>query len=82
MRDKAVNRDAWAMFGGMSPKEVQASARKVTEIPNDEIREAVKAAGSSEELAQLLIARKRDIARKVGVLAKEGPGGFVVLGRE
>jgi phage-related protein (TIGR01555 family) len=88
--DSGMNPDTAALFGGMTKDEKIASAKQVTEIPNNAIREVVAAGGMDEEMANTLIARKNDIAAQVGLtpagdtnpeweaLHPRGPGGKFV----
>jgi len=87
LRDPKLNPDAAALFGDMSEADMTASAARVADIPNNAIRDVVKAAGESEELANTLIARKNSIAQKFDLwpagdtnpeweaLHPRGPGG-------
>ena len=71
MRDKAINPDNAKLFGSISTEDLRASADKVTNIPDDKIREAVHAHGYDDDLADKLIARKKDISKQVGSMAKD-----------
>jgi hypothetical protein len=64
MRDPAKSHDAAKLFGKMSDAEMKASAKRVTSIPDAAIRKAV---GDDEELADTLIARKKDLADRFGL---------------
>ena len=64
MRDKGKNPDAAALFGSMSKDELRASVERVSTISDEKIRAAV---GDDKQLADILIARKKDLASKVGL---------------
>lgn len=63
LRDKNMNPDNAKLFGSMSDADLKSSVERVTSIPNDKIREAV---GDDKELADTLIARKNDMAKRFG----------------
>jgi 8-oxo-dGTP pyrophosphatase MutT (NUDIX family) len=68
MRDKGMSPDAAKLFAPMKESELKASVERVTSIPDDKIRETV---GDDAELADTLIARKRDLAKRVGIAMDE-----------
>lgn len=68
LRDKKMNPDAAGLFGKMSPEEIKASVEQVASIPDAKIRAVV---GNDKELADRLIARKKDLASRVGIIAKD-----------
>lgn len=72
MRDPHIAPDASKIFGGMTPAELQKSALNVTSIPDDEIRDVVHELGGKPELADKLIARKRNIAERAKTFGEEG----------
>lgn len=67
MRDPKMSPDAARLYGKMSEDDLYEAAQRVTSIPDDKIR---KAAGD-EKLAETLIARKGDIAKRFGLLAQD-----------
>lgn len=71
LRDPKRNVQNANFFGDMTAEQMKKSAEKVTRIPNAAIVEAVKANGMGEDMAKRLIARKRDIAAKVGLQAAD-----------
>lgn len=71
LRDPSISPDAAKVFGKMTPAQLKESAQRVTSIPDDAIRAEVKAAGEGEELADKIIARKRDIAKRFGLAQDE-----------
>jgi uncharacterized protein len=70
MRDPSKSYDAAKLFGKMNEDDLTASAKRVTSIPDEAIR---KAAGD-DELAEVLIARKNDVAKRFGLLAHDEAG--------
>lgn len=68
MRDKSMSPDAARLYGKMSEDDLRASAERVTSIPDNAIREAA----GDDELADTLIARKKDIAQRYGLIAQDG----------
>lgn len=64
MRNKGMSPDAARLFTPMTESELKASVEKVTSIPDGKIRAAV---GKDTELADRLIARKKDLASRVGL---------------
>ncbi len=75
LRDKKMNPDAAGLFGSMSDTEMKSSVERVTSIPDEAIRKAV---GSDTELADTLIARKRDMAKRFGMAHDEAPDELVL----
>lgn len=71
MRDPKIAPDASKVFGSMTPEQLKESAEKVTGIRDGAIRAAVKAGGEGEEMADRLIARKHDIAKRFGLATDE-----------
>lgn len=71
MRDPKMSPDAARVFGKMTPDQIKASVERVAAIPDAAIRENVQKAGVSEAMADRLIARKRDLAKSVGVQAAD-----------
>jgi 8-oxo-dGTP pyrophosphatase MutT (NUDIX family) len=69
LRDKGMNPDAAKLFAPMTEAELSASVERVSKIPDAKIREAV---GDDKELADRLIARKKNLATRVGVKAMDG----------
>lgn len=74
LRDPS-NRQAHRIFGDMSPEALRESARRVAAVPDDAIRRVVEESGpgspeAKKALADLLIARKADIAKRAGLDAR------------
>jgi len=69
LRDKNMNPQNAKLFGGMTDEQLKKSAKRVTDIPNDAIRETVHNMGGDDAMADKLIARKKDIAKKADVIA-------------
>lgn len=67
MRDPKISHDGSKVFGPMTPAQIKASAKHVTDIPDQDIRMTVKQAGLDDAMADKLIARKADIAKQVGI---------------
>lgn len=79
LRDDGTNPQAAAVFGGMDKAALQASARRVADVADSDIRATVMTYGPGNEaartaLANQLIARKRDIIKKADL---DPPGGNV-----
>lgn len=72
MRDPGIAPDASKIFGDITPAEFRDSARRVTGIPDDEVRDVVLELGGSKELAEKLVRRKEDIARRAKTFGAEG----------
>lgn len=70
MRNPSMSPDAARLFGKMTDAELADAAQKVTSIKNDDIREAV---GDDQELADTLIARKKDIAERFKLATDDAP---------
>lgn len=75
LRDPAKNAAAAGLFGQMTDKEIEASAAKVFALHPDKIRELVDKHGPGDpagkkQLADKLIARREDLAQRVGQLGK------------
>lgn len=68
LRDKGMNPDAAGLFGSMTDAEIKTSIERVTSIPDDKIRAAV---GDDKELADTLIARKQNMAKRFGTVAQD-----------
>lgn len=51
----------------MSEEDLKGSVQRVVDIPDEAIRETVKQSGGKESLADKLIARKQDMAKRFGV---------------
>jgi ADP-ribose pyrophosphatase YjhB (NUDIX family) len=60
--------DAAKLFGKMSESDLKESAARVTSIPDAAIRQAV---GEDTELAETLISRKADLAKRFGLQASD-----------
>jgi len=67
MRNSQVNPQNAKLFGGMSPEALKKSASKVTKIPDDAIRSVVQKRGLPAAVADKLISRKNDIAKRAGL---------------
>jgi ADP-ribose pyrophosphatase YjhB (NUDIX family) len=72
MRDPSIAPDASAIFGDITPAEFRESAARVTRISDGAIRAAVKARGGSDALADKMIARRDDIAKRAKTFGAEG----------
>lgn len=68
MRDPGKSPDAAKLYGKMSDADLKESVSRVTNIPDAKIRAAV---GDDTELADILIARKQDLAKRFGVQAQD-----------
>jgi hypothetical protein len=68
MRDPGKSHDAAKLFGKMSESDLKSSVERVTSIPDAAIRSAV---GSDSALADTLIARKQDLAKRFGTQAAD-----------
>lgn len=66
LRDAKINPQNAELFGGMSDAELKASAKKVASVKDADITAAAKKFGLPQ-LGDLLIARKRDIAKRAGI---------------
>jgi hypothetical protein len=80
LRDPS-NRQAYRIFGDMSPEALRESARRVAAVPDEAIRRVVEESGPGSEsqkkaLADLLIARKTDIAKRAGLGATRSDAEF------
>ncbi|WP_019024070.1 MULTISPECIES: phage minor head protein [unclassified Thioalkalivibrio] len=78
LRDPSTNSQAASVFGGMDQAALQASARRVLEVSDADIRSTVMAYGPGDTaartaLANRLIARKRDIAKRADLDIPGGP---------
>jgi hypothetical protein len=76
LRDKNMNRDSARVFGSMTEEQLRDSAQRVTEIPDEDVRDTVLAGGGDKALADKLVARKHDIAGRFGIAMDEGALGF------
>jgi len=68
MRNPSMSPDAARLYGKMSPEELKESVARVTAIPDAKIRQAV---GGDKELADILIARKQDLAKRFQLQAED-----------
>jgi SPP1 gp7 family putative phage head morphogenesis protein len=69
LRDASTNPKTAAVFGKITPAQLEASVRRVLAISDDQIRAAVELYGPTDDverarLADTLIARKADLAEK------------------
>lgn len=71
LRSAKINPTSAKVFGGMSQEDIKQASEKVTSIPDDKIRATIEASGSPPELADKLIARKQDIAKRAGLVAAD-----------
>lgn len=69
LRNPKMNPDSAKFFGDMTEDQFRESAKKVTSIPDEKIRAAVKSAGLGKDVADRLIARKGDIAKRAEGMA-------------
>jgi len=65
LRTDADNPHATRLFGDMSPAGINEAIAVVTRIPDDAIRRVVAENGGSTALAEKLIARKADMAKRL-----------------
>ncbi len=65
LRGDADNPHAVRLFGGMSPAEINEAIAVVVGIPDASIRKLVVGNGGTSELAEKMIARKADMARRM-----------------
>lgn len=65
LRTDADNPHAVRLFGDMSPSAVNAAIAVVARIPDAAIRMAVAENGGNAALADKMIARKADMARRI-----------------
>ncbi len=82
LRDPNINHQNAQLFKGMSQEDLKESAEKVTSIPDEDIRKMVEAYEMPDSLADKLIARKKDIAKRVGVQAHDEWHPFIGLGMD
>ena len=66
LRHDADNPFAVALFGDMNPAEIKAAIEVITRIPDARIRQTITDLGASEALARKMLARKADMARRLG----------------
>ena len=71
LRDPKISPDASKVFGSMTTEQLRESAGNVTAIRDGAIRATVKAAGEPDAMADRLIARKNDIAKRFGLAQDE-----------
>lgn len=74
MRNASMSPDAARLFGSMSDDDIKSSIERVTSISDEKIREAV---GDDKELADTLIARKQDMAKRFGVSMAQDEAMFL-----
>lgn len=65
LRHDADNPHAVGLFGDMSPSDVNAAIEVVTRIPDDEILRVIAENGGSSALADTMVARKADMAKRM-----------------
>lgn len=68
MRNKGMSPDAARLFAPMTKDELSESVKRVTNLSDSSIRETV---GDDEQLANTLIARKKNLAKRVGIAMDE-----------
>jgi len=71
LRDRHRAPQASRVFTGMSPVEQLAAVQRVTRIKVGRIREIVAAAGLPKSVADLLVARRRDLAKRLPALREQ-----------
>ena len=78
MRDPSKNKWNADLFKGMSKDELRRSALPVALVPDRDIKAAVQRAGKPPEMAEKLIARKRDLEQRANgdPNVKENPVTF------
>lgn len=65
LRHNADNRFAVKLFGDMDEAAIQAAIQVVTKIPDEHIRQIIADHGGRDALADKMIARKADMARRL-----------------
>lgn len=66
LRNDAGNPHAVRLFAGMSPDDIRQAVAVVTRIPDELIRQVVADGGGSAGLAEKMVARKGDMAGRLG----------------
>jgi hypothetical protein len=65
LRSDEGNPHAVRLFADMSPDEIKQAIRVVVCIPDERIRQVILESGGSEALAEKMLARKADMARRL-----------------
>jgi hypothetical protein len=65
LRSDDGNPHAVKLFGEMSPDDLKDAIEQVTRIPDERIRQVIIGSGGSGKLAEKMVARKVDLARRV-----------------
>lgn len=65
LRNDDSNPHAVMLFADMSPEEIKQAIMVVVRIPDEQIRQLILDSGGSQNLAEKMIARKADMARRV-----------------
>ncbi|WGS84902.1 hypothetical protein [Methylomonas sp. UP202] len=65
LRRDDANPHAVKLFAAMTPEQIEQAILVVARIPDDEIRQVVLASGGSPALADKMLARKADMARRI-----------------
>lgn len=65
LRNDDSNPHAVMLFVDMSPEEIKQAIMVVVRIPDEQIRQLILDSGGSQNLAEKMIARKADMARRV-----------------
>lgn len=70
LRSDRDNPHAVRLFGGMAPGELEQAILVVARIPDERIRQTVIDNGGSQKLAEKMLARKADMARRLVIAAQ------------
>jgi hypothetical protein len=65
LRSDEGNPHAVKLFADMGPADIEQAIRVVTTIPDDAIRRVILNSGGSQKLAEKMVARKADMARRL-----------------
>lgn len=65
LRRDEDNPHAVKLFAGMSPEDINQAIRVVVRIPDERIRQVILDSGGNQKLAEKMIARKADMARRL-----------------
>lgn len=67
LRSDGGNPHAVKLFAGMTPDDIKQAIRVVVRIPDEQIRQAIIDSGGSHALAEKMIARKADMAKRLHI---------------
>lgn len=68
MRNDEGNPHAVKLFAGMNPEDIEQAVAIVVRIPDERIRQVIIANGGNRKLADKMIARKADMARRFAAM--------------